>query len=68
MQNLRYIRNAAGLTQQELGAMVGTTNVYICNVEKGKHVPSILTADRIAKALGCSLDDLIAEPTGAAMT
>ena len=60
MNRIREIREAAGLTQEELAEMVGTTATHIWRLEQGR---TKLTADwmtRLAEALGCSPADLIA--------
>lgn len=47
-------RAAAGLTQAELAARVGTTQSAIARLESGtpKHSPSIVTLQRYARAMG----------------
>lgn len=52
-------RKAAGLTQAELGMMVGKTSVAVCYWEKCKRIPSIEVASLLAQALHMSLDDLV---------
>ena len=51
-------RAAAGLTQAEVAARVGTTQSAIARLESGaqKHSPSIATLQKYAKALGCRLE------------
>ena len=51
-------RAAAGLTQAEVAARVGTTQSAIARLESGGsgHSPSIATLQRYAKALGCRVE------------
>ena len=52
-------RIAANMSQEELAQASGVSRVAIASYESGKRTPSISIAARIAKALGCKLDDLI---------
>lgn len=59
MNRIREIREALGMTGEELAQRVGTTSAQIYKLERGERR---LTADwmaRIAEALGCSPADLI---------
>ena len=51
-------RAAAGLTQAEVAARVGTTQSAIARPESGeaKHSPSIATLQKYASALGCRVE------------
>jgi transcriptional regulator with XRE-family HTH domain len=51
-------RAAAGLTQGEVAARVGTTQSAIARLESAqpKHSPSIATLQRYAEALGCKVE------------
>ena len=53
---LKAARLAAGLTQQQLGMLIGlepdTASVRMNQYEKGKHAPDYQTMQRIALALG----------------
>jgi len=51
-------RAAAGLTQAEVAARVGTTQSAIARLEAAptKHSPSLATLQRYAEALGCRLE------------
>jgi transcriptional regulator with XRE-family HTH domain len=50
-------RSAAGLTQAEVAARIGTTQSVVARLESdiGKHSPSIATLKRYASALGYRL-------------
>jgi putative transcriptional regulator len=59
LQNtLRDTRNARGWTQAELAERVGVSRKTINTVENGVFVPSTLIALKIARALGCRVEDL----------
>jgi DNA-binding XRE family transcriptional regulator len=44
-------RRAAGLTQVQLARLAGIRPETLNRIEKGKHVPSVATVDRIDRAL-----------------
>src|SRR3989442_9874906 len=48
-------RNRAGLTQQELGTRMGTTQPVVARLESGRTRPSMRTLKRLAKATGSRL-------------
>ncbi len=59
MQNrLRERRNAAGWTQLELARRAGITRQSLIHLESGKFVASTTVALRLARALGCDVEDL----------
>jgi molybdate-binding protein/DNA-binding XRE family transcriptional regulator len=51
-------RAAAGLRQQELAARVGISRQSLSQLEAGRSVPSTEIALRLARALGCRVEDL----------
>ncbi|HLK93071.1 MAG TPA: substrate-binding domain-containing protein [Polyangia bacterium] len=51
-------RGAAGLRQQELAARVGISRQRLSTLESGRGVPSAALALRLAKALGCKVEEL----------
>lgn len=57
-KRLKGAREAAGLTQQELGDAVGTNKRVIARYEAGQAALSVHAAARMAKAAGTSLDAL----------
>lgn len=57
--NLRDIRKQKGLTQAQLSAVSGINRVSIAKYETGISVPSLKTAERLADALGVTVDQLI---------
>ena len=57
--NLRRLRMASGMTQQELAEAANVPRICIARYEAGKYEPGMKNAGRLAVALGCRLDDLI---------
>ena len=55
---VRNRRAGAGLTQAQLGAVVGVSRQSIVSTEKGDYAPSVYLALRLAQALGTSVEDL----------
>src|SRR5262249_61100634 len=58
---LRALRQAAGLTQQELADRSGVPLHSITKLEGGTHAPQWATAIKLARALGISLDQFVGE-------
>ena len=54
---LRTILYRRGITQAELSSKTGISQTIISNYINGKNTPSLYAVDRIAKALGCSVDE-----------
>jgi len=57
---LRRLRIEAGMTQEKLGFEAGLRRTYVSILELGQQQPSLASILKIAKALGCSGQDLIA--------
>ena len=58
LNNLQEIRKSAGLTQQELSESANVSRKSINAIENGIYVPSTVLALKIAKTLGCKVEDL----------
>jgi transcriptional regulator with XRE-family HTH domain len=56
---IRYRRKAAGLTQEELGAILGVGRQRVCQLETTGYMPSIRSVLAIAHALGVSASQLV---------
>ena len=56
---IRKLREAKGITQEELADAVGMMRNNISRIEAAKHRPTLVTLERIAKALKVSVADLI---------
>lgn len=59
MEKLRELRKAKKLTMKQLGQLVGASESTISLYERGLHDPDILTINRIADALGVTVDELL---------
>lgn len=57
-QRVKELRKKCGLTQEELAEKTELSVTFIGLVERGVNIPSVKTCDKIAKALGVSLDEL----------
>lgn len=57
-ENIRKIRKSKGLTQKELGELLGKTQQFIAKLEKDMHSPNFTTLHKIAAALDVSIYDL----------
>ncbi|MBD2078111.1 helix-turn-helix domain-containing protein [Phormidium sp. FACHB-592] len=56
--NLKQIRLRLGMSQQDVAAIAGVSRQTIGGVESGQYAPSTTVALRLAKALGCQVEDL----------
>jgi len=67
--NIRRIRQAAGMTQAQLASAADVADATISRIERGRLVPSVELAQRLAKALDLGVDDLLGpEPRDARKT
>ena len=55
---LRELREAKGLTQEELAKALGVTRQTIIAIEKGKYDPSLKLAFKIAKFFKVKIEDV----------
>jgi putative transcriptional regulator len=55
---VRKLREAAAMTQAELGERVGATRQTILAIEAEKYAPSLELAFRLARAFGRPLDEV----------
>ena len=58
INHLKDLRTEAKLTQAELADRVKVSRKTINTVENGVFVPSSIVALKIARALGCSVEEL----------
>lgn len=65
MNKIRAYRETAGLNQTELASLVGISSKTIARYEAGLREPRSSDLLKIAKTLGCTVDDLIGNPTEA---
>ncbi len=58
--NLRRLRPAAGLSQEELAFRADIHRTQVSFIEGGERMPRLDTLMKLAGALGCTVDDLTA--------
>ena len=58
LPGLRARRKAAQMTLDDLGARVGCSGVAVGMWERGETLPAADKLPELARALGCSIDDL----------
>lgn len=62
MTRLAELRTVAGITQQELARQSGVNQGIISLIESGStQFPRLDTAAKLARALGCTIDELLGE-------
>ena len=59
--NIRSLRKAAGLTQEDLAQALGVTRQTIGLIESGNYNPTLKLCVAICQALGKTLNDLFWE-------
>ena len=62
LNNLEEVRKSAGMTQLELSESADVSRKSINAIENGIYVPSTVLALKIAKTLGCRVEDLFKLP------
>lgn len=60
-RNLAARRKELSLTQAQLAERLGVDTETLSRFERGKHVPSLLTLERLANVLGSTCGELLAE-------
>jgi len=63
---LREVRLARKLSQGQLAEQVGIKRQAIYDIESGKYLPNTALALRLARRLGCTVEDLFADPAAEA--
>jgi transcriptional regulator with XRE-family HTH domain len=63
-KRLKNRRLRAGLTQQELADLAGTTQTTVARIERDAVEPEVTTIRKLARALGTTPADLIPEEEG----
>jgi len=51
-------RTGAGLTQEDLAGAMGVSRQTIISIERGKYIPSLPLALKLARFFKCPLDDV----------
>ncbi len=57
-------RTRANLTQEDLAAAMGVSRQTIISIERGKYIPSLPLALKLARYFKCSTDDLFSIAKG----
>jgi transcriptional regulator with XRE-family HTH domain len=65
--NVWSLREASGMTQQQLAEAAKMKQPRIAEIERGDGNPTLLTISRIAYALGVTADRLLVEPDEAVL-
>lgn len=60
-QIVRRRREAAALSQEELGEKTGVSRNYIGMIERGEANPTLLVVQQLSAALGCTMVSLVGE-------
>jgi transcriptional regulator with XRE-family HTH domain len=60
-QRLKALRANVGLTQKQLAERAGLYLSVVYKAEQGEHDPSWPTVVKLARALGCSVEDFLPE-------
>jgi transcriptional regulator with XRE-family HTH domain len=63
--NLRRERKKCGLSQETLADIAGLHRTYVGSVERGERNISLDNVERLARALGLELTDLLRKPPNA---
>jgi transcriptional regulator with XRE-family HTH domain len=58
-KNLRKLRQAKGLSQEELAHLANIDRTYVSSLERAVYSPSIEVLEKLAHALGVQPEDLI---------
>ena len=58
VNQVRELRTDRGLTQEELAALAGVSRQSVISIERGRYVPSLPLALRLARIFACPVDVL----------
>ena len=58
---VRRLRSEQGYSQEGFAFRVGLHRTYVGNIERGEKAVTIVTANKVARALGLTLAGLLAE-------
>src|SRR5436309_10585753 len=64
-QNVRQLRDARGMTQQQMARIAGLPRATWANLESGAANPTLTVLYRVAAALQVSIEELISSPRAA---
>ena len=58
-ENIRAYRNENGISQDEFAAQCGVHRTYVGSVERCERNVTLATLELLAKAMGCSVPELL---------
>jgi transcriptional regulator with XRE-family HTH domain len=58
-ENIKRLRTAAGISQEELADRCGLHRTYVSGVERGVRNPTVSVLEKLAKGLGVSMAALV---------
>lgn len=58
-RNVRRLRDAKGLSQEQLAFEADMHRTYVSGIERGVRNPTATVLERLATALGCRIADLV---------
>lgn len=61
MKGLKRLREGAGLTQQQLAALIGVTTPAVAHWESGDRDPGLRFIQKCREIFGCTFDDLLVD-------
>jgi transcriptional regulator with XRE-family HTH domain len=61
-QRVREARERQGLTQEALAEKTGIARPNVVRLERGRHLPTISTLQKVARALSLGINSLMAQP------
>ncbi len=61
-RRLREVRQARGLSQEELAFKAGLHRTYVSSAERGKRNVGLVNIERLAQALDIDIGDLFGRP------
>lgn len=59
LEELKKRREAKGYTLTDVANLAGIHKVVYGDIERGIKVPSLAVAKRLARILGCKIDDIV---------
>ncbi|TCO07350.1 DNA-binding XRE family transcriptional regulator [Camelimonas lactis] len=62
--NLRRLRVAKGVSQDDLALSAEIERAYVGYLERGKRNPTVVTLEKLSNALGIHISELFTEPEG----
>lgn len=58
-ENIQLLRKRAGMSQEQLAEVTGSSRQTVSKWESGESIPDILACEKMAEAFGVSLEDML---------